>query len=158
MGIAIIVDWYGPYRSKSELAASMKHYSAGTKCLYMAAGRDGRIRYIGRTEGPASRLNNHEKMALARDADFYCGNIVSQGVAGRRATACKTDLGAAERALVVRLQPELNDHLKKGEVGDCVVIYSRFWDAETEERRVPPPQGFPHLLAFDSYTGQWDEG
>jgi hypothetical protein len=156
MGIAIIIDWFGPYAGKEALSESMKGYDEGTKCLYMAAGHDGRVRYLGRTERPATRLNNHEAMALAHDCDFFCGNIVSQGVGGRRARQCKTDLGTAERALIVALQPEKNKNLKEGDIGDCVVIYSRFWKAESEDDRTEPPTGFPTILAYDSWSKRWD--
>jgi hypothetical protein len=158
MGIAIIIDWYGPYATKDALEVAMKGYDDGTKCLYMAVNDEGRVTYLGRTSRSSSRMANHEKMARTGNSQFYCGDIVSQGVAGRRTTVCKTDLGTAEHALIACLKPEHNEKLKAAALGDCVVVYSRFFDGADEEKRIEAPAAFPPLVAYDSWTKRWDAG
>jgi hypothetical protein len=97
-------------------------------------------------------------MARESNKEFYCGEIVSQGVGGRRATECRTDLGTAEKALIVCLRPELNERLRRSDPDDCVVVYSRFFDNGAGETRVPSPAKFPLLIAYDSWTKTWDAG
>lgn len=158
MGIAIIIDWYGPYGSKADLNNAMKQYWEDAKCLYMAMNSGGGLHYLGRTEAPRTRMQNHEKMAIALDCDFYCGNIVSQGVGGRRAQKCRTDLSTAEAALIASLDPKANRQGRGRKPEDCVVIYSRFWGGVDDEERRETPAGFPPLIAYDSYTDRWDAG
>jgi hypothetical protein len=159
MGIAVIINWYGPYSTKADLARAMKEtWGKGEKCLYMASGVSGRVRYLGRTDNPAARLANHEKMADAANCSFYCAEIDSQGVSGPRSGRCQPDLDIAERTLIALLRPELNERGTRSLPGDCVVIYSRFFDAEDGFRRVDTPPGFPQLIAYDGWTDRWDAG
>lgn len=159
MGIAVIVNWYGPYESKTNLFEAMKEsWEKGSKCLYMAVGGDDAVRYLGRTDNPGTRLANHEKMADRGNVGFYCAEIDSQGVSGPRGTLCQRDLDIAERTFIGVLQPELNERGLNSPPDNCVVIYSRFYDSGEGETRVEAPVGFPNLIAYDSWTDRWDAG
>jgi hypothetical protein len=107
MPMAVIVDWYGPYSSKSDLRDAMSEWPAGTRTLYMGVKRGNVVNYVGLTNRPGSRLNNHEKLAHPENIKFFCGEIVTRGVPGRRRTKCVSDLKTAEHALIAYLQPPL---------------------------------------------------
>jgi hypothetical protein len=156
MGIAVIVDWYGPYTSKDKLKDEMRCWSKGAKALYMGIKKRNIVNYIGLTSDPQSRMNNHEKLAHVDNVKFFCGQIVSQGVGGRRATKCKTDLKLAEHALIARLNPDQNSSLVRRDLEDCVVVYSRFFDAKDGETPIDPLPKFPKVIAYNWWRGEWD--
>lgn len=156
MPIAVIVDWYGPYKSKEMLRKEMRCWNSGVKALYMGVKRGNIVNYVGLTSEPATRLNNHEKLAHPDNIRFFCGEVVSQGVGGRRHTKCKTDLRLAEHALIAYLQPAQNGVLSKRDLDDCVVVYSRFFDKDRFETPINPLPKFPHVIAYNWWRGDWD--
>ena len=155
MGIAIIVDWYGPFASKIILKDDMKENAQGKKVLYMGLKRNNIVNYVGLTSDPASRLNNHEKMAHPDNVKFFWGEIVSQGVGGKRSTKCKTDLKEAEKAIISYLAPNQNDKLKHETPKDCVVVYSRFFDKDDWQKPTNPLPKFPKIIAYNSWSEEW---
>lgn len=155
MPVAVIVDWYGPYTSKDELRLAMKEWPEGTRCLYMGLGKGNTLNYVGLTGRPQTRMNNHEKMAHPDNTKFFCGEIVTRGIGGRRGTKCHTDLRVAEQALISYFQPRFNQSLSNSVPEDCVVIYSRFFDGEDGETPVNPLPKFPHVIAYNSWSGEW---
>jgi hypothetical protein len=66
VGIAIIVDWYGPFTSKNDLKDDMKTFGQGKKILYIGLRRNNIVNYVGLTSNPASRLTNHKKRWLTQ--------------------------------------------------------------------------------------------
>lgn len=152
---AIIVDWYGPYHSKDELKREATEFDQGTCCLYMSVQSHNRIGYIGLTERPNSRFNNHEKLAHPDNKRFYIGEIVTRGKSGRRTKQHRTDHAAAEHALIAYLQPPLNRNLAKRDLEDCCVVFSRFFCAKNWEDPVDVLPKFPRLLAYDSYREEF---
>ena len=156
MPIAVIVDWYGPYTSKAALRDEMRCWASGTRSLYMGIKRGNIVNYIGLTNRPESRMNNHEKLAHPDNVKFFCGEIVTRGIGGRRATKCKTDLKLAEHALIAYLKPAQNATLSKRNLDDCVVLYSRFFDGVDGETPRNPLPKFPRVIAYNSWSDEWD--
>lgn len=156
MPIAVIVDWYGPYTSKAALRDEMRCWDSGTRCLYMGVKKGNIVNYVGLTSQPQSRMNNHEKLAHPENRKFFCGEIVTRGIGGRRATKCKTDLKLAEHALIAYFRPAQNSALSRTDLDDCVVLYSRFFDPIYGEKPTNPLPKFPRLIAFNRWTGEWE--
>lgn len=156
MPMAVIVDWYGPYSSKSALRDEMRCWSSGTRALYMGVKRGNIVNYIGLTNRPESRMSNHEKLAHPDNVKFFCDQIVTRGIGGRRSTKCKTDLKLAEHALIAYLSPAQNSNLSKRDLEDCVVVYSRFFDIKDEEKTTNPLPKFPRMIAYNSWAGEWE--
>ena len=53
MPVAVIVDWYGPYKSyRAFQREAANNWPKGTRTLYMALGRHKTYRYIGLTRRP----------------------------------------------------------------------------------------------------------
>lgn len=153
---AIIIDWYGPYHSKNELRDAAKDLDEGTRTVYMGVKAYGKVGYIGLTEKPKSRFNNHEKLAHPDHRTFYFGELVTRGVSGRRTAKHSTDHQIAEHALIAKLQPEHNQRLTNKDLNDCVVIYSRFFDKvdwQTPSKAFPK---FPKVIAYNSWNEVWD--
>lgn len=152
MPIAIIVDWYGPYQGIDNFRKVIKDEWIGvTKCLYMALGKHNRIRYVGLTKSPGTRFQNHPNMENEENVRFYIGQIVSQGVAGRRGKKTRPDLDIAEHVLISQLDPVLNVKRKNGGFADCVSIYSRFFDSKTSEPK-PKLAKFPEMIGYNSWN------
>lgn len=156
MPIAVIIDWYRQYHSKDELKEAMKSYDTGDRVVYMALKKGNVVNYIGMTEQPWSRMNNHEKMAHPDNIRFFCGNIETKGLPGRRTGKAKIDLKMTENALISWFQPELNTKLKNNALHDCIVIYSRFFEDSEEIIVSNPLPKFPKLLAYNYYSEEWE--
>ena len=154
MPVAVIVDWYGPYIGLDDFKDAMKGWSKKERTLYMALGSYNTVRYIGMTENPRSRPNNHPKLEEPDNKRFYTGRIVTQGISGRRSRKHAPDLTIAEHALIYCLEPELNDKLVNTLPDDCVSVYSRFFKVEAENEVHAPLPKFPSLIAFNSWSGR----
>ena len=152
MPVAVIVDWYGPYKSFDEFKEAMKGWSTKERTLYMALGKHNTVRYIGMTQNPQSRPNNHPQLREQNNKSFYTGNIVTQGISGRRSRKYAPDLAIAEHILIRSMQPELNTNLVYTVPNDCVSVFSRFFTADNEEEPHNPLPKFPSLIAFNSWT------
>ena len=155
MGVAVIVDWYGPFHSYGEFKAVAEDYNRNDKLLYMATRKHNAINYIGLTISPKHRFNFHPKMKDTSNTKFFIGEIVSQGVSGRKPGKHPSDLKMAEKALINFTQSELNEDHKKHEPDDCVVVFSRFFDASDWETSVNPLPKFPQIIAFNSWSGEY---
>ena len=152
---AVIVDWYGTYFSKDELRDAAKEWDDGTCCLYMGVQSHNRIGYVGLTEKPRSRFDDHEKLANPANVRFYLGEISTRGASGRRTRRHRTDHSAAEHALIVYLQPPLNKYLTKSNLKDCCVVFSRFFSKTDYETPIDVLPKFPRVLAYDSYREEF---
>ena len=157
MPMAVIVDWYGPYKRYSALQREAgKNWPKGTRTLYMALGRHNTYRYIGLTRSPNQRFIRHEKMEHDGNRSFYLGEIATRGIAGRRRGRKRApDLSYAEWALIRFLQPRLNERLMDVDPDDCVSVFSRFFDRRDYETPINPLPKFPRLLGYDSWTEDW---
>ena len=122
----------------------------------MGLKRNNVVNYVGLTNRPESRMNNHEKLAHPENVKFFCGEIVTRGIGARRGTKCKTDLKVAEHALIAYLQPAQNDSLLERDFEDCVVIYSRFFDADSGDKLTNPLPKFTSVIAYNSWSKTWD--
>lgn len=160
MAIAIIIDWYGPFKSFEEFSTHVKeNWVHNYKCIYMAFGAYSKLRYVGLTKRPTGRFQNHPKMKDPENRSFFIGAITSQGVGGRRKKKTKTDLDLAELALICALQPSENDRRKSEQISDCVSIYSRFFNKSGEEdwgKPHPKPKKFPVFIGYNSYRDEFD--
>ena len=152
MPVAVIVDWYGPYRTFDEFKEAMKGWSTKERTLYMALGSHNKVRYIGMTQNPQSRPNRHPKLLERNNKTFYTGNIVTQGISGPRSRIHAPDLAIAEHILIRSIQPELNARLVHTVPNDCVSVFSRFFTADNDEIPHDPLPKFPSLIAFNSWT------
>ena len=83
---------------------------------------------------------------------FYTGNIVTQGISGRRSKKRAPDLAIAEHILIRRIEPELNTQLVYTLPDDRVSVFSRFFKTDNEEEAHNPLPKFPSLIAFNSWT------
>ena len=152
MPVAVVVDWYGPYKSFDDFKEAMKGWSTKERTLYMALGSHNKVRYIGMTENPQSRPNQHPKLREQNNKTFYTGNIVTQGISGRRSRKHAPDLAIAEHILIRSMQPELNTKLVYTVPNDCVSVFSRFFTTDNDEVPHNPLPKFPSLIAFNSWT------
>ena len=157
MSVAAIIDWYGPYPSVEAFKQEMRQWSSGTKTVYMALGLRNKIRYIGMTERPATRFNDHRKLHDPGNTKFFAGEIMSYGVPGKRKSKQATDLVTVEAAFISYFEPELNNKLKAVYPADCVSIFSRFFDPNDWERGTTPlnEKKFPSLLGYNSWTEEF---
>ena len=157
MPIAVVVDWYGPYRSLKALQReATKNWPRGTRTLYMALGRYNTYRYIGLTRHPGYRFAAHKKLKNKENRFFYLGEIATQGIVGRRRGRRRApDLSYAEWALIRFFQPELNENLIDSDPDDCVSVFSRFFDKNDYESPINPLPKFPRLLGYDSWAEEW---
>lgn len=156
MPVSVIVDWYGPFETVDTFKAELRQWDKGVRTLYMALGSHNRIRYVGLTETPYSRFNNHPKVMDENNRRFYAGQIVTQGISGRRRSKRAPDLSLTEHASIAYLAPELNKQLKAKDLPDCVCVYSRFFSLDDYETQIwPLPENkFPPVIAYSS----WSEG
>ena len=155
---AIIIDWYGPYESKNDLKAEAKGWADGTCTLYMGVQSYGRVGYIGLTEGPRTRFDNHEKLAHPDNRFFFIGEIATRGASGRRIKKHRTDHAAAEHALIAYMQPPLNSRLVERDLKDCCVVFSRFFSKNDYETPIDVLPKFPRIVAYDSYREEFVAG
>lgn len=155
MGVAAIVDWYGPFHSFVEFKAVANEYKRNDKLLYMATRKHNGINYIGLTISPKYRFSFHAKMQDKSNTGFFIGEIVSQGVSGKKPGKHPSDLKMAEIALINYTQAKFNKHHKKHKPKDCVVVYSRFFDSTDWETPVNPLPKFPQVIAFNSWSGEY---
>ncbi len=157
MPIAIVIDWYGPFKSFEDFSKHVQEsWHDKPKCVYMAFGAYGKLRYVGLTKRPTGRFQKHPKMQDAENKSFFIGEITSQGIGGRRAKKTKPDLDIAELALIRALDPTENDRRKAQQIGDCVSIYSRFFNKDDWYKPHPKPKKFPVFIGYNSYREEFD--
>ena len=160
MPIAVIVDWYGPYNDYKAFKSDASWYEKGSKVIYMGVknfddGTDmASVDYIGLSTSAATRFSQHHKLRDAKLDAYYLSEISSAGIPGRRSKKTSPDLDAAEGALIAMLQPKLNER-RKSPPGDCVVVYSRFFEVAAPCNPAPTPVWFPPLVAYNSWSGEW---
>ncbi|MDF3414481.1 hypothetical protein HKX54_08445 [Sulfitobacter sp. M57] len=160
MPIAVVVDWYGPYKTYAELRVGARDWEKGSKVLYMGLEKrdDGtnmaNVRYIGLSTNPSTRLQNHTKLRDPSLSAYYIGEISTAGIPGKRKRQIAPDLDAAEGALIALVQPDLNTNRKKPP-NDCVVVYSRFFAKQDPWEPERTPVWFPPLVAYNSWSGEW---
>ena len=153
MPVAVIVDWDGPYNSFDDFKKAMKEWSTNERTLYMALGSHNIVRYIGMTESPQSRPNQHPKLRDPKNRTFYTGNIVTQGISGRLSRKHAPDLTIAEHMLIWSIRPELNTRLVCKVPDDCVSVFSRFFTADNNEvSHNPLPKFGTYILAGSSFS------
>ena len=160
MPVAVIVDWYGPYKGLKTFRQEVRSiWRNDARTLYMALGSYNRVRYVGLTESPVRRIcNRHEHLENGENSAFYIGEIVTQGISGRRRRKHSPDLRLAERTLIRHFQPELNSDLVEADPDDCISIFSRFYDPRDLETPSYPLPKFPALLAYNWWAGEWVRG
>ena len=156
MPLAIILDWYGPYNSYQDLKDELKYWGK-VKTMYMAVNLDNIPTYIGLTTSPSTRHNNQHKMNNLDETShrFYCAEIVSQGVAGKKSNFQPPDLRLAEQLLISYFEPKHNKIFKNRYPEDSVSLFSRFFDSLTGEDPKKPLKNFPVLLGFNDYTEEF---
>lgn len=162
MPIAVIVDWYGPYRKYESFVRAASHWGPNSKVLYMGISyRDdgtnlASVKYIGLSTNPSTRFNNHPKLRSEDVDGYYVGEITTAGIPGRRQKKTAPDLYAAEGALIAMVQPDLNSNRKKPPE-DCVVVYSRFFGKGEVANPKRTPVWFSPLVAYNSWAREWSK-
>ena len=159
MPIAVIVQWYGPYHSLKEIDADTTlHWADTGRALYMALRSYNNYQYIGLTTRPATRIvPQHSKLAHRDNKRYFVGEIVTQGISGRRTHRTPPDLSLAEHALIRYLQPSLNVRNRDTNPDDLVSIFSCFYSPADYETPINPLRRFPKLLAFNPDSEEWIE-
>jgi hypothetical protein len=156
MPIAVIIDWYGPYTSlESFRAVVKKDWTSVSKCIYMTYGRGNIANYVGLTSRPAGRFANHPNVESPDNIRYFIGEIITQGIFGRRSKKTKPDLDLAEHALICSLMPKFNVNRRYQNLTDCISIFSRFFDGSDYEKPINPLPKFPKLIAYNSWSEQW---
>ncbi len=160
MPVAVIVDWFGPYKGLKAFRQAVRgNWRNDARALYMALGSYNIVRYIGLSESPVTRIcNQHANLEEGDNSTFYIGEIVTQGISGPRRRKRPPDLRLAERTLIRYFQPELNTDFTETDPEDCVSIFSRFYDPDDlETPRYPLPK-FPSLVAYNWWSREWFRG
>lgn len=161
MPVAVIVDWYGPYKSFDRFqreACGMED-----KMLYFGVSfpqdrpDDAVIEYLGLSTNPKARFKGYHKLKDPGIDAFYVGEITTKGLPGRRLGSGRfpDDLRAAEQALICAFRPTRNVQDKMSAPDDCVVVFSRFYGKNNPEKPKPTPPWFKSIVAYDSWSGQW---
>ncbi|MBY6155713.1 hypothetical protein KUV47_21025 [Vannielia litorea] len=159
MPIAVILDWYGPYKDLKKLTKVARAWGRD-KTVYLATEMGDlsdpnlKINYIGLSIDPESRFRRHPALENDGNGHFYIAEITTSGIPGRRSRKTPPDLHAAEGALISALQPALNKR-RKGTPSDCVVVYSRFFGKKNEYKAKPTPKWFPAVVAYNSLSNEW---
>ncbi len=156
MANAVIIDWYGPYKSVEKLKQEANS-CIGRKWLYAgfsSSPQGMNPMYIGLSTNPSSRFNAHHKLPKINGAHLYLGEIRSAFKSGPRTTKTPTEHLATENALIYFLKPQLNERSLKVPK-DCVSIFSRFFGKNNWYKPKPTPPGFPELIAYNSYSEEW---
>ena len=160
MPIAVIVEWFGPYKTLEALTGDVRlDWQSTKRALYMALGRGNRYRYIGLSTRSQSRIGpHHRKLNCRGNRSFFVGEIITQGISGRRRQKTPSDLSLAEHALIRYLQPSLNERRKYKDPNDYVSIFSCFYSHKDYETPTDPLPKFPELLAFNPSSRRWSQG
>ncbi|MEM9854304.1 MAG: hypothetical protein AAF841_07595 [Pseudomonadota bacterium] len=156
MPISVIVDWYGPYKSFEEFRADAAQEQRG-RWLYAGVDKSaGRLacRYLGLSTSPGTRFQYHHVLTETPFDEYYLGEIVTAGLAGRRKSVHPADLSIAENALLVHLDSRMNK-TNKNDPEDCVSIFSRFFDKKNPEKPRKDRAWVPELLAYNSWSNEW---
>ena len=154
MPIAVIIDWYGPYWNLEALEEAMKEdWAEVPRAVYMALASGNTYQYIGLTTNPTRRINRHHvKLADRDNTKFFVGEIVTQGISGRRRVRTPPDLRLAETTLIRCLQPALNERKIRYDPDDCVSIFSCFYDPQDYETAIFPLKKFPLHIGFNPWS------
>lgn len=145
MAIAVVVDWWGPYKGTADLqkrGGPEWLADAGVKALYLALGAHNVCHYVGRTENIKIRLRHHDK--LASSARLFVGKVSSPGIPGPKQMRVPADLDMAEKVLVFVLQPQDNSNLKQQPPKECgIVFFSPFRPGLTRPTCICDPSQVP---------------
>lgn len=156
MAIAVVVDWWGPYKGTADLqkrGGPEWLADAGVKALYLALGAHNVCHYVGRTGNIKIRLRHHDK--LASSARLFVGKVSSPGIPGPKQMKVPADLDLAEKVLVFVLQPQDNSNLKQQPPKECGIVFSRLFDPDSHDQPVfAIPAKFPVLVAYDPATDE----
>lgn len=161
MPIAVIVDWYGPFKSLKRFKKEATSGWLPDKVLYFGASyrdeksNDAVIEYVGLSTRPRNRFANHPKLQEPGIDEFYLGEITTKGLPGRRTGKFPDDLRAAEKALIAELQPVRNSQDKISPPEDCIVVFSRFFGKNKTEKPKPTPCWFKPVIAYNSWSEEW---
>jgi hypothetical protein len=163
MPIAVIVDWYGPFKSFEKFKTEATAGRLPDKILYFGASYqngnpdDAIVEYIGLSTRPKSRFANHPKLKDPGIDAFYLGEITTKGLPGRRSGKFPDDLRSAERALIATIQPKRNLQDKIKPLEDCIVVFSRFFGKNRLDKPKPTPCWFKPVIAYNSFSEEWVE-
>ena len=163
MTYAVVVDWYGPYRSVTAAKAAIREWDFG-EVLYMAVGTVDRqkvpkMQYVGITKNFESRLKPEHKirkLVSEEGLSLYIGEVSSQAISGRKAShhhkSFTIPVYLAESALAFFLQLPLNSDKRCSRPKDSIVLLNRWWQTDMETRRRKRPAGWPDFIEYDEYS------
>ncbi|WP_316015940.1 hypothetical protein [Roseobacter sp. HKCCA0434] len=158
MGIAALVDWYGPYKSFKRLKREAG-YLDSERCLYMAIEKAAGFRkvvYVGLTISPGTRFNNQHTLNHNAADEYYLGELTTTGVPGRRLKGNRPkDLDAAERALISYLKPKFNVHHVNSVPSECCAVVSRFFGRNNWQKPKPTPDFMPWAISYNEWSEGW---
>lgn len=153
MGLAVAIEWYGPYESIEAAHTGAGDFGEG---LYLAYGKcerqqNPRLQYVGVASDLSTRVReDHEKLSLiTRELQIWLGEIGSHGKSGaRRNSSIPASIDLAEWAIAYFLELPLNIKKTERPPYDPVTVTSRWFDLSENLLAVPPFDEFPVTIDF----------
>ena len=151
--IAIVIDWYGPYSLEEAKSASKLHFNSG---LYMAIGKikyqktKSKLQYIGLAKSLEYRLcNGHKKLCMVcTGLQIWLGEIVSNGVSGKKDKATNRLLDLAEWAHIYFADIQLNEKKTSNPPDKPVTVVNRWWKINDTPRIRKVHKDWPELIDY----------
>ena len=158
--IAVVIDWFGPYKLNEKLRIATRDYYSGG--LYVSIGKtkfkkQSNLQYIGISDSLHDRVNvSHPKLNLIeRDNSIWLGEIVSFSVPGKRIFVKESQLEIAEWALIYFLKPRLNVKKRAKPPSHPCTVLNRWWHSNYNTPRMTSPH--PDWADIINYYGMDEE-
>jgi hypothetical protein len=143
--LSLIIDWCGPFPSIVRANEAANNFNL-REVLYLATGqrayqRKGTMQYVGISNDPKSRFNgNHHTLPeIKRNFGIWIGEIVSHGIAGRRAhnqpVMHSLAVERAEWAIAYFLALPLNQRKRRKPPPGAIILINRWFQTDFETRR-----------------------
>ena len=153
--VAIVIDWFGPYKSIEEAKIAMNSdYVDG---LYMAIGKTAyqrgkpTLQYVGISKNLKTRVNNkqHKICQISKLNEIWLGEVASTGIAGKKRQATDLRLDLAEWCHSYFLQLPKNDKKTINPPKYPVTVLNRWWFKDYEKKRERRPHSeWPDIIDF----------
>jgi len=156
--IAVVIDWFGPYKGIQEAnKVAQNDFEGG---LYLFIGRKKhqksrpKLLYVGKSNDLSFRVNpNHHILPFISGYPLiWLGEIASYGIPGK----VKVDLiHQAEWAMIYFLQPLLNEKKAANPPNYPITVFNRWWKKDYETpRKQRPHLAWPDVIDFRGcYSG-----
>ncbi|MBI5189776.1 MAG: hypothetical protein HZA22_03755 [Nitrospirae bacterium] len=152
--LAIVVDWFGPYTLEAATKAAKGQFDSG---LYMVIGKkknqksESKLQYIGIANDLSSRVcSSHECIELVtRERKIWLGEVVTNGVPGKKTKTTDPRLDYAEWAHAYFLPVEINEKKTSNPPDRTVTVLNRWWKTDLITPRINSVhRDWPELIDF----------